>query len=173
MFIFKHMKTPAWSKSNKDIYFLVTNKEGARLAYIGLQDVDLSKGLCNNLCYKTNKKFRGKGISKFYLRDFIEWCPLELDIFRASVRKDNIPSIKMLEFCGFEKVSVKKNVESEKLIGMLRKDIREFETSPILTTTKESRALVAIKRNKLKELEKNSSSKDNNYYIYKLKRFDF
>lgn len=173
MFTFKHMKTPAWAKSNTDIYFLVLDSLDNKYGYIGLQDVDLVKGICHNICYKTNKKFRGQGKSKYYLEEFIEWCPFEFDLFKANVRKDNIASIRMLEYCGFEKVSTKNKNYLKVDIESIQKEIKQFDALDILFKTKEKEILNNAKKLRLKTLEKIEKENEVNYFNYKLKRFDF
>ncbi len=145
-FVFKHIKTPVWAKE-EDIYYLVIDENRNEIGYIGLQDVDFQKGFCKNLCYKTNLKFRGKGYSKHYLKDFIESCPFDFDMFKATVRIDNEASIKMLEYCGFVKVDT----------------IYETIGRPPLEAGKVNPIPAPI----------GSPPQREKSYVYKLKKFDF
>lgn len=176
MFRFEHMKTPAWAKDNKDIYFLVINEDGEHYGYIGLQNIDLSVGSCNNLCYKTRKKFRGEGKSKYYLKEFLAWCPLNIDQYKASVNRDNIASIKMLEFCGFTRSSVKRNNPDPK-IDILIEEIECLNKAIKSSTGDITKAVnnMEKKTTKLKELDKLmlAKSKEPEYFSYKLRRFDY
>lgn len=164
MFTFKHMKTPVWAKEN-DIYFLVLDEEGNEYGYIGLQDVNFSRGVCGNLCYKTHKRFRGKGRSKQYLKEFLDCCPFEFDIIKASVKKDNIASIKMLEYCDFKK--------QEESIGSYEKELKRLEgvlkSVPKDNKVFENRTKADIEN--VKEKIKKEISKGS--YQYKLKKFDY
>jgi len=175
------MKTPAWAKDKTDIYFLVLDENRNSYAYIGLQDVDLNKGICNNLCYKTHKKFRGQKRSKHYLKEFIEWCPLNFDVFKATVRKDNIPSIKMLEFCGFEKLQSKSNsIEDEiKDLELELAFFQEGKSDIVKNPVNKDKAKNILEdkeqvlKNKINYLKKRLGRDENKYVSYKLKRFDF
>lgn len=164
MFYFKHIKTPAWAKSN-DIYYLVIDEQMNEYGYIGLQDIDFSRGICGNLCYKTHIKFRGKGKSKHYLKQFLSWCPFEFDIIRAYVRKDNIPSIKMLEFCGFERKEGKTTVNEERL-KILERELKNVSKDNKKRKEEISKEIKKVK--KIIEKEKEEAS-----IIYRLKKFDY
>ena len=100
-FSFKHIKTPGWAKSSNDIYFLVLDENNNKFGYIGLQSMDFSKGICGNFCYKTHIKYRGQKKSKYYVKQFIEECMFDIDIWRAYTSEENVASIKILEYCGF------------------------------------------------------------------------
>lgn len=155
MFYFKHIKTPAWAKS-EDIYFLVI-KDNEEYGYIGLQDVNFIKGVCENLCYKTHKKFRGKKESKYYLKEFLySWCPFDFDIIKARVNEDNIASQKMLEFCGFEKTLINDN--------------KKNTTPQISHLNKVKKPVPYLNK---KEEKKEPAVEKKKYYFYKLKKFDF
>ena len=107
-FRFKHMKSPAWcADSENSVYFKVfctpsEENEELEIGYIGCQGNDFGRGLCNNFCYKTFEDFRNRGLTKEYVRYFIESRVLDLDCIRAKVPKDNIASQKVLEYAGFE-----------------------------------------------------------------------
>lgn len=181
MFTFRHMKTPAWAKDQTDIYFLVLDENNNKYGYIGLQSVDLTKGVCHNLCYKTHKKFRGQGKSKYYLKEFIEWCPLEFDIFKATVRKDNIASIKMLEFCEFERMPEKtpKTVKKPNPLVVTKKEsITPKQDSIIYDSFMDStlNSFLNFKSNGIGESEPIKVEKKEpvvGFYSYRLKRFDY
>lgn len=101
-FKFQHMKTPAWScDSANSIYFKVICNE-TEIGYIGCQENDLGRGLCNNFCYKTFESFRNQGLTKAYIGQFIKDKVLDFDCIRAKVPRDNIPSQRVLEANGFE-----------------------------------------------------------------------
>ena len=106
MFRFQHMKSPAWcADSMNSIYFKVFAKTDGKeheIGYIGCQDNDLGRGLCNNFCYKTFEPYREKGLTKAYVKEFIENKVLDFDCIRARVPRDNIASQKVLEYAGFE-----------------------------------------------------------------------
>ena len=96
------MKSPAWCcDSMNSIYFKVFY-EDEEIGYIGCQENDLGRGLCNNFCYKTFEPFREKGLTKAYVKEFIENRVLDFDCIRAKVPRDNIASQKVLEHAGFE-----------------------------------------------------------------------
>ena len=96
------MKTPAWScDSANSIYFKVICNE-TEIGYIGCQENDLGRGLCNNFCYKTFESFRNQGLTKAYIGQFIKDKVLDFDCIRAKVPRDNIPSQRVLEANGFE-----------------------------------------------------------------------
>ena len=105
-FRFKHMRSPAWCAcSETSIYFRVfwITKEGEKeIGYIGCQDNDLGRGLCNNFCYKTFDDFRNKGLTKAYVKQFVSDKVLDLDCIRARTPRDKIASQKVLEYAGFE-----------------------------------------------------------------------
>lgn len=105
-FKFKHMRCPAWaSDSQNSIYFrvyLVSENKAEDIGYIGFQENDFGRGLCRNMCYKTYEPFRGQGLTKAYVKQFVDDRVLDLDCIRAKVPKDNIASQKVLEYAGFE-----------------------------------------------------------------------
>lgn len=166
------MKTPSWAGS-EDIYFLILDENHNKYGYIGLQGLNFQKGICDNLCYKTHKKFRGQGKSKIYLQEFLDWCPLHLDIFKATVRRDNIPSIKMLEYCGFEEV-VKTNEKLEREVRLLKKEIEVLEKKEEVETKVKIpfTSALPIKKKELARLE-SLLKKEKEYFSYRIKRFDF
>lgn len=164
MFTFKHIKTPAWANSS-DIYFLALDESNNEFGYIGLQDLDFSKGVCGNLCYKTHKNFRGQGISKHYLKEFLEWCPIEFDIIKAYVKRHNVPSIKMLEFCGFERKKEPETTEEKKL-GILKQALKRVPENNKIRKDEISKEIEDVKKIIEKEKEKSS-------ILYKLKKFDY
>ena len=101
-FKFKHMKSPAWaSDSQNSVYFRVIYEE-QDIGYIGFQENDFGRGLSRNMCYKTYEPFRGKGLTKEYVKCFVEDRILDLDCIRAKTPVDNIASQKILEYAGFE-----------------------------------------------------------------------
>ena len=102
MFTFKHMRSPGWaSGAESSIYFkVVYNNE--EIGYIGCQECDWGRGIINNLCYKTFEPHRGKGLTKAYIKEFVDSSFLDVDVVRAKVPRDNIASIKVLEYAGFE-----------------------------------------------------------------------
>lgn len=101
-FKFQHMKSPAWcADSMNSIYFKVFYEDN-EIGYIGCQENDLGRGLCNNFCYKTFEPYREQGLTKEYVKEFIENKVLDFDCIRARVPRDNIASQKVLEFAGFE-----------------------------------------------------------------------
>lgn len=106
-FSFKHIKTPGWARSSNDIYFLVLDEEKNNFGYIGLQEVDFSRGICGNLCYKTHVKYRGQGKSKYYVKQFIQECMFDIDLWMAYVVEENVSSRKILEYCGFSVEDIK------------------------------------------------------------------
>lgn len=175
MFKFKHMKTPTWA-SHTDVYFVVLDENLNEFAYIGLQDLDLVRGVCNNLCYKTSKRFRGKGKSKEYLKEFLEWCPLNFDLIKASAKKDNIASIKMLEYCGFTKQPLKAS-KLDKEIALVKKEI---EFKKVLDKQNENLGIKVGEyplkidpEKKLEELIERRKNSESNYFTYRLKKFDY
>ena len=102
MFTFKHMRTPGWaSGSDTAVYFkvLYNNNE---IGYIGCQENDWGRGIINNLCYKTFEAYRNQGLTKAYIKEFIESKVVDVDVIRAKVPRDNIASQKVLEYAGFE-----------------------------------------------------------------------
>ena len=111
MYTFKHMKTPGWSPVEFSIYHAVIDENDEIIGYIGLQDLDLARGICGNLCYKTDINHRGKGKSKQYLKEFLELDIYDIDVYKACVMDTNVASRKMLEFAGFklEKIVLKKS----------------------------------------------------------------
>lgn len=101
-FKFKHMKSPAWaSDSQNSVYFRVIYEE-QDIGYIGFQENDFGRGLSRNMCYKTYEPYRGKGLTKEYVKCFVENRILDLDCIRAKTPVDNIASQKILEYAGFE-----------------------------------------------------------------------
>lgn len=100
------MKSPAWcANSETSIYFrviMITNGKEEEIGYIGCQENDLGRGLCNNFCYKTFEPYRGQGFTKAYVKQFISDRILDFDCIRAKTPKDNIASQKVLEYAGFE-----------------------------------------------------------------------
>ena len=106
IFKFRHMKSPAWaSDSMNSVYFkVIWEAEGNEydIGYIGFQENDFGRGLCRNMCYKTYEPFRGKGLTKEYVKYFVENRILDLDCIRAKTPKDNIASQRVLEYAGFE-----------------------------------------------------------------------
>lgn len=101
-FIYKHMRSPAWaSDSVYSVYFKVIYND-KEIGYIGFQDNDFGRGLCRNMCYKTFEEYRGKGLTKKYVKNFLDKRILDLDCIRAKVPTDNIASQKVLEYAGFE-----------------------------------------------------------------------
>lgn len=102
-FKFKHTKSPAWcADSAKAVYFNVYNENDENIGYIGCQENDFGRGLINNFCYKTFENFRNKGLTKAYIKEFIDEKILDVECVRAKVPIDNIASQKVLEYAGFE-----------------------------------------------------------------------
>ena len=100
-FDFVHTKTPCWA-SAEDVYFSVRYKD-LEIGYIGLQSINFKTGLCDNICYKTNTKFRDCGLTKRYFKQFIEEsCPFIFDEIKATVLSTNVASEKILKNAGFE-----------------------------------------------------------------------
>lgn len=109
MFEFKHTKSPAWcADSAHSIYFKVflktDNSSVEEIGYIGFQENDFGRGLCNNMCYRTYDSFRNKGLTKKYIKEFLDEKILNLECIRAKTPKNNIASQKVLEYAGFEKM---------------------------------------------------------------------
>lgn len=165
------MRTPPWA-GKEDIYFMVIEKEtNNKYGYIGLQGLDFQKGVCDNFCYKTNKKFRGQGKSKHYLKEFLDWCPLYLDIFKASVKRDNVASIKMLEYCGFEEV-VKKVSKTQEDVNALEKKVKELEKK-VKEDKDDSTSIILLGSKKRELTYAKEVVEESRNLTFRLKRFDF
>jgi len=102
-FKFTHMKSPAWAADSQNSVYFKVICDGVEIGYIGFQGNDFGRGLCNNMCYKTFEPYTNKGLTKEYVKYFIENRILDLDCIRAKTPKNNIASQKILEYAGFEK----------------------------------------------------------------------
>lgn len=102
MFKFKHMRSPGWaSTAENSLYFKVVYND-EEIGYIGCQENDWGRGIINNLCYKTFEQYRNRGLTKAYIKEFIDSKILDVDVIRAKVPRDNFASIRVLEYAGFE-----------------------------------------------------------------------
>ena len=101
-FRFKNIKTPGWVENGCfSIYYSVYENE-KEIGYIGLQELDFSRMVCNNICYKTFEPYRNQGKKKEYFKQFLNNCPFDFDVIRAKVMPDNIASQKILEYANCE-----------------------------------------------------------------------
>lgn len=100
------MRSPAWcAYPETSVYFRVfwlSESGETEIGYIGCQENDFGRGLCNNFCYKTFENFRNKGLTKAYVEQFVSDRIMDFDCIRAKVPRDNIASQKVLEYAGFE-----------------------------------------------------------------------
>lgn len=168
-FTFKHMKTPYWAGA-EDVYFSVLDEDKNEYGYIGLQNINFKTGVCGNLCYKTTSSRRGERKSKYYLKQFLENCPFDIDLFKAVVLEENTPSIKMLEFCGFDKFRKEKKGNKKKLesLRLKLKEIGEELDGKIDSRLLLIRKEISEEKKLLKENEKNSK-----LVYFKLKKYDY